>query len=323
MWLMRQAGRILPQYRALRESVSGFKELVTRPELAAEATLQPLEELGVDATILFSDILVVPEAMGLTYEMEESKGPYFPKTIEIQRDIDQLAAGEAAAERLDYVYRAVRLTKNALYGRAPLIGFAGAPWTLFAYMVEGKGSKTFAKAKRMLFSNPAAAHRLLEKITDTIIVYLNCKIQAGVNAVQVFDSWAGLLSPHLFAEFSLPYLERICKEVTGAPVILFPKDGWFSLEDLGKLNCTAIGLDWTVSPTFARQKAGVDKVLQGNLDPCVLYADERKIETMTQEMLKEFGGKHIANLGHGVYPDTPLDGVRRFVETVKDFKYEG
>ncbi|MBI5915609.1 MAG: uroporphyrinogen decarboxylase [Bacteroidetes bacterium] len=323
VWLMRQAGRILPQYRQLRNSLTGFKELATRPELAAEATLQPVDALGVDAAIIFSDILVIPEAMGLTYEMEEKKGPFFPKTIENEADVRSLAEGETAAGRLGYVYESLRLTKKALHGRVPLIGFSGAPWTLLAYMVEGGGSKTFSKAKKFLYTQPQTAHLLLEKITSTVIAYLNQKISAGADVVQVFDSWAGILSPAQYREFSLPYLRRICNEVTTAPKIIFAKDGWFALEEIARLDCQALGLDWTVEPAQGRSWAGPQKVLQGNLDPCVLYAPTSVIRQKTLQMLADFKGKHIANLGHGVYPDTPLDHIKYFVETVQGFSYGG
>ncbi len=322
VWLMRQAGRILPQYRALRGSLSGFKELVTRPELAAEATLQPIDELGVDAAILFSDILVIPEAMGLDYEMVEQRGPFFPKKIRTLADVEALASGEVAAERLEYVYSALQLTKAELNGRVPLIGFSGAPWTLLAYMVEGGGSKTFSTAKKFLYTQPDAAHKLLSKITDTVIAYLRRKVAAGADAVQLFDSWAGVLSPALYRDFSLPYLSRICESLTDVPVIIFAKDGWFALAEIAYLKCRAVGLDWTIDPTLGRVWAGQHKVLQGNLDPCVLYADHATIRNKTLEMIKAFGKRHIANLGHGVYPDTPLDGVKCFVETVKEYRYK-
>ncbi len=322
VWLMRQAGRILPQYRALRNSLSGFKELVTRPELATEATIQPVDELGVDAAIIFSDILVIPEAMGLDYDMVEKRGPSFPKTIRSIEDVHALDSGNTAAERLDYVYQALQLTKTGLDGRVPLIGFSGAPWTLLAYMVEGGGSKTFSKAKKFLYTQPEAAKLLLSKITDTIVAYLNLKVKAGADVLQIFDSWAGILSPELYQTYSLPYLSRICKEVEGAPIIVFAKDGWFALEEIGKLDCKAVGLDWTVKPQLGRQWVGNDKILQGNLDPCVLYAGQNVIRETALEMLNAFNGRHIANLGHGVYPDTPLDGVKCYVDTVKAFRYE-
>lgn len=319
VWLMRQAGRILPQYRALRASLSGFKELVETPALAAEATVQPVDELGVDAAILFSDILVIPESMGLPYEMVESRGPLFPKTIASRADIDALLEGDAAASNLSYVYEAVRITQQRLHGRVPLIGFAGAPWTILAYMVEGSGSKTFSKAKKFLYTQPELAHLLLEKITSTTIAYLQNKIKAGVQLVQIFDSWAGILTPVQYEAFSLRYIAKICDAVQDVPKTVFAKDAWFALESMAQMDCQVVGLDWTMPPAWAKAQLP-NKTLQGNLDPCLLYAEGREIERATLEMLRAFGGRHIANLGHGVYPDTPLDNVKRFVDTVKSFK---
>ncbi|MBK9014882.1 MAG: uroporphyrinogen decarboxylase [Saprospiraceae bacterium] len=321
VWLMRQAGRILPQYRSLRASLSGFKELVMTPSLAAEVTLQPVDELGVDAAILFSDILVIPEAMGLGYEMEERKGPSFPKVVENADDVANLLEGNAAALHLDYVYEAVKLTKKSLAGRVPLIGFSGAPWTLMAYMTEGGGSKTFSKAKKFLYTQPELAHQLLDKLTNTIISYLNLKIEAGVDAVQLFDSWAGVLSPEQYREFSFPYIKKICDNVQGVPKIVFAKDGWFALTEMAYLDCQAIGLDWTVNPHLGREWVGPKKVLQGNLDPCALYAPAPKIRQVTEQMILDFKSKHIVNLGHGLYPDTPLSNVKCFVDSVKSFCY--
>jgi len=321
VWLMRQAGRILPQYRALRLRFPDFKAFVKTPEAAAEATLQPVNELGVDAAIVFSDILVVPEAMGLDYEMIEAKGPRFPKTIENQFDVDRLRSGAEAAESLEYVYEALRISKRELAGRLPLIGFAGAPWTILAYMVEGSGSKTFSKARRLLYTEPVLAHELLQKITDTTIAYLRHQVVAGADLLQLFDSWAGELPPAHYRAFAVPYLRQICEALPEVPKTVFAKGAWFALEELAELPCQIIGLDWNISPDFARQKTGGTKVLQGNLDPCTLYADTKTIEKETVAMLRAFGGNHIANLGHGVYPDTPLDGVRAFVETVKHFEY--
>jgi len=322
VWLMRQAGRILPQYRSVRASLSGFKELVTTPALAAEVTIQPVDELGVDAAILFSDILVIPEAMGLDYEMIEKKGPSFPKVIQTAADIEALSFGKPAADQLTYVYDAIAETKKGLSGRVPLIGFSGAPWTLLAYMVEGGGSKTFSKARRLLFADPALAHKALDKITTTIIAYLQNKVVAGVDALQVFDSWAGVLSADLYREFCIPYLKRICEAIIDVPVIIFAKDAWFAFDELARLPANALGMDWTMEPSWARSIAGPDKVLQGNLDPCTLYADAKTIEAETWKMIRSFGQHHIANLGHGVYPDTPLDGVKTFVNTVKAFRYQ-
>jgi len=321
VWLMRQAGRILPQYRALRGSLSGFKELVSTPDLAAEVTIQPIDELGVDAAIIFSDILVIPEAMGLDYDMVEKRGPLFPKTIETKTDIEKLLTGEDAAAQIEYVYKALTATKKGLNGRVPLIGFSGAPWTLLAYMVEGSGSKTFSKAKKFLYQNPALAHLLLEKITDTIIAYLKGKIQHGADVLQIFDSWGGILSPAQFEEFSLRYISRICDSIDEVPLTVFAKGAWFALEEIGQLNCVTIGLDWNTKPAYCRAKIGADKIIQGNLDPCMLYSSPENIEAKTKQMLRDFGGKHIANLGHGVYPDTPLENVKTFVNTVKNYRY--
>lgn len=323
VWLMRQAGRILPQYRALRASLSGFKELVETPDLACEVTIQPVDELGVDAAIIFSDILVIPEAMGLPYEMIPGKGPLFPTTIASEADIDRLVEGSTAAAELGYVYEALKLTKKELNGRVPLIGFAGAPFTIFCYMLEGQGSKTFSKAKKMMYQNPALAHKLLDKITSATIAYLKQQVQAGADLIQIFDSWAAVLTPTSFQTFSLPYMQRIATAIQelDVPVTLFAKGAWHSLEAIAKANCNVVGLGWTQTPADVRALLGNQQVVQGNLDPCALYADKKVIEEMTQTMLKGYGPHHIANLGHGVYPDTPLDNVKVFVDTVKQFEY--
>ncbi len=323
VWLMRQAGRILASYRAVREKLSGFKELVETPELACEVTLQPVDELGVDAAIIFSDILVIPEALGLPYQMEEKKGPYFPHTINNQTDIDALLAADEAAERLDYVYNALQLTQKALNGRVPLIGFAGAPFTIFAYMVEGSGSKTFSKAKKMLYQAPDMAHELLQKITNATILYLQKQVAAGADVIQVFDSWAGLLSPQSFNEFSLAYMQQIVDAVRPyAPITLFAKDATGSLLDIAATGCNVLGLGWGTSPTQARRLLGANTIIQGNLDPCALYADTNTVTALTQKMIAGFGQHHICNLGHGVYPDTPLDSVKAFIDAAKNFRYQ-
>lgn len=319
VWLMRQAGRALPEYRAVRASVSGFKELVKSPDLAAEVTVQPVDILGVDAAIIFSDILVVPEAMGCNYEMVESVGPIFPNPITSEADIAALTS-EGAAESLAYVNDAISATKKLLDNRVPLIGFAGAPFTIFTYMIEGKGSKTFSKAKAWLYKNPKASHALLQKITDFTITYLKTQIAAGANLVQIFDSWAGVLSPESFNTFSLPYMAQICDAIDEVPTTVFAKGAWFSLEEMSKLNCNTLGLDWTVKPEFARSITG-NKTLQGNLDPCVLYAEEAEIANQVNEMITRFGvQRYIANLGHGVYPDTPVSSLKTVVNTIKNYK---
>jgi uroporphyrinogen decarboxylase len=323
VWLMRQAGRVLPQYRSLRARLSGFKELVETPELAAEVTVQPIDEWDVDAAIIFSDILVIPEAMGLTYEMVEKRGPLFPTTIRERSDIDRLLTGEDAAAHLQYVYDALKVTKKVLDGRVPLIGFAGAPWTILAYMVEGSGSKTFSRAKQFLYREPKLAHLLLDKITRATISYLQQKIRHGADLIQLFDSWAGILSPAQYREFAAPYLKEITTAIaasTQTPVTLFAKNAWFALDRLADTDCQVIGLDWNTDPAFARAQVGT-KVLQGNLDPCQLYAGHEQIVQATEKMIRAFGGRHIVNLGHGLYPDIEVEKVRTFVDTVKNFRY--
>ena len=318
VWLMRQAGRILKEYREVREKAGSFIALATTPELAAEVTIQPVDLLGVDAAIIFSDILVIPEAMGLPYEMVEKTGPIFPKTIQNASDIEKLNI-ETVSERLSYVTEAIRLTKIGLNNRVPLIGFAGAPFTIFCYMVEGKGSKTFSKAKKMLYKEPVLSHKLLQKITDATNAYLHAQIEAGVNLVQIFDSWAGILSPEQYSEFSLPYIQQICQNITSVPKTVFAKGAYFAREEMNSLKCQVIGLDWNMGIKESRELMP-SKTLQGNLDPCVLYGSFDSIQKETRRMLKTFGRqKHIANLGHGVYPDIHPDSVRCFVDTVKEY----
>jgi uroporphyrinogen decarboxylase len=320
VWLMRQAGRILPEYRAVRNSVSGFIELAKTPDLAAEVTIQPVDILGVDAAIIFSDILVVPEAMGLPYEMVEKRGPWFPKTIQSEADLKQIRISDPHDE-LHYVLEAIRVTKKALNGRVPLIGFAGAPWTIFAYMVEGSGSKTFSKARAMLYTQPELSHKLLEMITSSTIRYLKAQAESGVNVVQLFDSWAGILPPSHYEVFSLPYIEKICNAITEVPVTVFAKGAFFAREAMGRLNCDTIGLDWNMGVGESKLLIGHGKALQGNLDPAALYGSEKAILSSTRKMMQEFEGtKHVANLGHGVYPDIDPGKVKLFVEAVKEYK---
>ena len=321
VWLMRQAGRILPEYRALRASLRDFKELVETPDLAAEATVQPIDHLQVDAAIVFSDILTVPEAMGLPYEMHKGFGPLFPKTIEKPADLDHLVPPDQAAEALGYVYEAVAASKRRLEGRVPLIGFAGAPWTIFCYMIEGKGSKTFSLARKWLRPYPAESTRLLEHIAETTAIYLRKQIEAGANVVQLFDSWAGVLSESTYRNFALPASTQCLQPLvdTGVPRILFAKGaGGHTMMDVGM---EGSGVDWTCSAKLARQAYGPNIVLQGNLDPAALYASPESIRQDVEDMLAAFGPRHIANLGHGVYPDTPLEGVKAFIAKVKSHRY--
>ncbi len=321
VWLMRQAGRILKEYRAVRDKAGDFITLVTTPELAAEVTIQPVDILGVDAAILFSDILVVPEAMGLPYVMDEGKGPRFPEVVRTMDDLKRIRVPDVA-DALHYVPAAIKLVKHELNGRVPLIGFAGAPWTIFCYMTEGKGSKTFSVARRSLYADPAFATALMDRITNTTIAYLKLQIAAGADMVQVFDSWAGVLDAQTYRTFAIPCLKRICEAITEVPVTIFAKDAWFATSDIAALPCATVGLDWAQDPQWARGIVGPDRTLQGNLDPCVLYADAATIRRETARMLDAFGAqRHIANLGHGVYPDTPVDGVRRFIDTVKEHNH--
>lgn len=318
VWLMRQAGRILPEYREVRNSVSGFKELVETPSLAAEVTIQPVDLLGVDAAIIFSDILVIPEAMGLPYEMVEKRGPRFPETVRSRGDLNRLRVADA--EGIRYTLDAIRETKQRLNGRVPLIGFAGAPWTIFAYMVEGGGSKTFSHPRGMLYYDPELSHELLQMITDSTINYLRGQVEAGADLLQVFDSWAGVLPPEHYQKFSVPYLRQICEALPGVDITLFAKDAWFARTMLADLPCRTIGLDWCMDPESSRTIVGEEKILQGNLDPAVLYGTEAVIRSETRKMLDRFGPyRHIANLGHGVYPDIDPANVRIFIDEVKEY----
>ncbi|REJ81418.1 MAG: uroporphyrinogen decarboxylase [Bacteroidetes bacterium] len=320
VWLMRQAGRVLPEYREVRRQANGFKNLVETPELAAEVTIQPVDILGVDAAIIFSDILVIPEAMGLPYQMVESTGPWFENTVQTSSDIDKLKV--AGADDLKYVTEAIRITKKELNGRVPLIGFAGAPWTILSYMIEGKGSKTFSKAKKFLYTEPALSHKLLDKITKSTVEYLKAQIKAGADIVQIFDSWAGVLSPTHYSEFAARYIEEICSQIKEVPVTVFAKGAFFARKTFAEGACSVIGLDWNMDPAESRSIIGNDKTLQGNMDPCLLYSSYETIETETKAMLKAFGTeRYIANLGHGLYPDIEKEKVKFFIDTVKNFRH--
>ena len=321
VWIMRQAGRILPEYRAVRSSVKGFKELVKNPELCCEVTLQPVDILDVDAAIIFSDILVVPEAMGLDYEMIEQKGPWFEKTIRSEKDFSQIHTDVDVSDRLNYVFEAISLTKKALSDRVPLIGFAGAPWTIFCYMVEGRGSKTFSESRKLLYTNPILAHKLLDRITNITIEYLHLQVKSGADLVQVFDFWAGILSRDQYKEFCIPYLERICNSMNEVPITVFSKGAIGSLPDLAKLHCNTLGLDWNMEIEYVRSLVGENMTLQGNMDPCVLYAEHEFIQKETKKLLDSFQSqRHIVNLGHGIYPDTDFNKVKTFINTVKNYE---
>ena len=320
VWMMRQAGRYLPDYIKLRNKYDFFTRVQT-PELATAITLQPIDQVGVDAAIIFSDILVIPQAMGLEVLMEEGKGPSLPKTISTQKDIDALITS-GAEDTLSYVMNALSLTKQELNGRVPLIGFAGAPWTLLCYMVEGKGSKTWDKAKQFAYTQPAMAHQLLQKITNITIDYLKAQVKAGADTVQVFDSWAGSLSPSDFKIYAQPYLLQIADALKDdAPVILFPKGTWYALKDLSESSASGIGIDWCVSPQTARELTGNKITLQGNFDPSMLLAPISEIKKAVKIMIDAFGTQnYIANLGHGIMPNVPVDHAKAFVDAVKEYE---
>ena len=319
VWMMRQAGRYLPDYIKLRNQYDFFTRVQT-PELACEITLQPIDQVGVDAAIIFSDILVIPQAMGVEVLMEEGKGPSLPKVIRTQKDIDELIT-EGAEDSLDYVMKALTLTKKELNGRVPLIGFAGAPWTILCYMIEGKGSKTWDKAKQFVYCEPALAHQLLQKITNITIQYLKAQVRAGADTVQVFDSWAGSLSPADFKTYAQPYLFQIADALKDdAPVILFPKGTWYALEDISRSSARGVGIDWTIDPKLARSLSGNRITLQGNFDPAKLLAPIPQIRAWVKEMIDGFGTQqYIANLGHGITPNVPVDHAKAFVDAVKEY----
>jgi uroporphyrinogen decarboxylase len=322
VWMMRQAGRYLPDYMKLKEKYSFFERCQT-PELAAEITIQPVDQVGVDAAIIFSDILVVPQAMGMEVQMLEGKGPVLPDPIKRYADLDKLIRPDVN-ETLGYVFDALRLTKNELNGRVPLIGFAGAPWTLLSYMVQGKGSKTFDEAKIFCYTQPDTAHRLLQMITDTTIDYLKGQAAAGADLVQIFDSWGGLLSADDFDNISLPYIRQIVEAVKDTvPVIIFAKGAWHSLQAMADTGAQGLGIDWCITPELARQFAGNDVTLQGNFDPAKLLLPIPELSKEVKKMLRAFGGhRHIANLGHGILPNVPVDHARAFVDTVKEYSLQ-
>lgn len=320
VWMMRQAGRYLPDYIKLRNQY-GFFERVQTPELATAITLQPVDQVGVDAAILFSDILVVPQAMGLEVQLIENKGPVLPNPIQTAQDLQRIRVPDVQ-ETLGYVFEAIKQTKQGLYNRIPLIGFAGAPWTLLCYMVQGKGSKTFDEAKAFCYSQPELAHTLLQMITDTTIAYVKAQVAAGVDVIQIFDSWGGLLNPSDFENISLKYIRQIVAAVKDlVPTIIFAKGAWHSLESMAATGAHGLGLDWCITPQMARKFAGNNVTLQGNFDPAKLLSPIPVIEKEVKEMLQAFGSdRYVANLGHGILPNVPVDHAKAFVNTVKEYK---
>ncbi len=321
VWMMRQAGRYLPEYRAIRAKTD-FLTLCKTPDLAAEVSIQPVDLVGVDACIIFSDILVVPEAMGMELIVEEGKGgPRFPTPLRSRAQIESLHHPDPNSE-LKYVMEAVSLTRRNLQGRVPLIGFSGSPWTLATYMVEGRGSKNFRHVKELIYSHPSEAHLLLGKLATAVGEYLNAKIRAGAQAVQIFDTWGGILPPDAFLEFSLRYIREVVDRVkpTGVPIIVFCKDCDHSLKAIAQSGADTVGLDWTMDIGIARKLIGERVSLQGNLDPTLLYASPERIREGVVTILEKFGKGtgHIFNLGHGILPDIPSDHARAFVQAVKE-----
>ncbi|MBU1099456.1 MAG: uroporphyrinogen decarboxylase [Bacteroidetes bacterium] len=320
IWIMRQAGRYLPEYRAVRAK-SDFLTMCKTPDLVAEVTLQPIDIIKTDAAILFSDILVIPEAMGMHLEMHEGRGPIFPEPIRNEDDFKKLKTIDPFVE-LKYVMDSIKVTKDELDGRVPLIGFSGSPWTLLTYMVEGSGSKTFARVKELIYNNPKLAHQLLDKIADTVADYLNAKIESGVNAVQIFDTWGGILTPSDFNEFSLDYMTKIISKLNkeNIPVIMFAKGVHHSIDKMADCGANVLGLDWTMDLGKMREQVGHKVALQGNMDPTILYGSKVRIKTEVQSVLKSFGegSGHIFNLGHGILPDIKPDHAKALVQFVKE-----
>lgn len=320
VWMMRQAGRYLPEFMELRKKYDFFTRCQT-PELASEITVQPIRRYGMDAAILFSDILVIPQAMDIEVEMKPNFGPYLPNPIRSKADLDRVIVPDIQ-DTLGYVMDAIAMTKEKLNDEIPLIGFAGSPWTILCYCVEGQGSKSFDKARGFCFTQPEAAHALLQKITDTTIAYLKAKVEAGVNAVQVFDSWGGMLSPTDYQEFSWKYIQQIVDALKDlAPVIVFGKGCWFALKEMAESGASAVGVDWTCSPKNARYLTGGKVTLQGNFDPARLLSPPEVIKKMVNQMIREFGkDKYVVNLGHGILPHIPLENAKAFIDAVKEYK---
>ena len=326
IWVMRQAGRYLPEYRATRKKAGDFLTLCKSPDMACEVTLQPIERFDLDAAILFSDILTIPDAMDLGLYFTEGEGPKFSKPIRRLADIDGLVKPDIGSE-LSYVTDAVSLIKKSLNGRVPLIGFTGSPWTLATYMVEGGSSKNFSKVKGLMYENPSHMHKLLDKLADTIIDYLNGQIEAGVDSVMVFDTWGGLLNKDSYEDYSLRYMEKIVKGVNRhhdgkiIPITLFTKGGGMWLEQIALSGCDAIGLDWTVELGDAQTRVGDKVALQGNLDPCVLYASRDTIREEVKKILSQYSDNtgHVFNLGHGISPDVNPERMKDLVDSVHEF----
>lgn len=321
VWMMRQAGRYLPDFMKLKEKYDFFTRCRT-PELATEITVMPIKQIGTDAAILFSDILVVPQAMNIEVEMKPGVGPWLPNPVRTMDDVNRVIVPDVH-ETLGYVMEAIKMTKKELNDEVPLIGFAGSPWTILCYAVQGQGSKNFDIAKQFCFTNPQAAHTLLQKITDTTISYLKAKVDAGVDAVQIFDSWGGMLSPVDYEEFSWKYIQQIIDALKPhTHVIAFGKGCWFALEKMSGSGASALGVDWTCAPKTARELTGGEITLQGNFDPSRLFSPPSVIKDMVHTMINEFGkDRYIVNLGHGILPNIPVENAQAFVDAVKEYRH--
>jgi len=318
VWMMRQAGRYLPEYRAVRANTD-FLTLCKTPDLAAEVSLQPYRILGVDAVIMFSDILIPVEAMGQEVRLTEQKGPELPDPIRSREQVDRLIVPDPI-EKTGFVMEVIRRLRRELDGAVPLIGFAGAPWTLAAYMIEGGGSRNYARVKRMMYADPVTFHTLLDKIADTIVLYLNAQIEAGAQVVQLFDSWAGELSPKDYAEFALPYEKKIFESINrnATPTIIYINGSGTFLEQMATCGADVLSIDWRVNLEDVRSRVGSEVTLQGNLDPCVLLSTPEVATEKARELIRAGGGRrHILNLGHGILPMTPVENARAFIEAAK------
>ncbi len=325
VWMMRQAGRYLPEYKATRTRAGSFMDLCSNPEMACEVTLQPLERFDLDAAILFSDILTIPDAMGLGLYFSEGEGPRFKRPVRTAKEVDALTAPDPEGE-LVYVMDAVRLIRKELNGRVPLIGFSGSPWTLATYMVEGGSTKEYAHVKKMMFDQPHVMHKLLDTTAQSVISYLNAQIDAGAQAVMIFDTWGGVLTPRDYKAFSLAYMDRIVKALKRendgrkVPVVLFTKGGGAWLNDMAATGCDALGVDWTMDLGTARNQVGDKVALQGNMDPSILYAAPNRIREEVSTILQSYGkgSGHVFNLGHGIHQHVNPDHAKVFIDAVHE-----
>lgn len=330
VWMMRQAGRYLPEYRATRAIAGDFVSLMKNPELACEVTMQPLRRYPIDAAILFSDILTIPDAMGLGLYFETGEGPKFQNPIKNKADVEKIGIPDPETE-LRYVMDTVRTIRKELNGSVPLIGFSGSPWTLATYMVEGGSTKTFSKIKGMMYSEPALMHQLLDKVADSVTSYLNAQIAAGAQSVMIFDTWGGVLTPRDYKDFSLNYMSKIIDGLTRendgrkVPVTLFTKNGGQWLELMAETGCDALGLDWTINIAEAKRRVGNKVALQGNMDPSMLYATPDRIRQEVKSILTDYGHSgtgHVFNLGHGITPDVTPENAGVFFDSVVEFSPE-